>query len=137
MSITTSIVFDNEQERDYIKRLIKVRRNLIGLVENGALTAVPDMIELAMSAIQGNHKQQNVSPSGIVSGGTVDLPSFVEDVLNGGTYPNQEDCTQEERAVLYDAKFKVLFKAYTQAKDDKVRLNLRETILATVNEILG
>lgn len=137
MSITTSIVFDNEQERDYIKRLIKVRRNLIGLVENGALTAVPDMIELAMSAIQGNHKQQNVSLSGIVSGGTVELPQFVEDVLNGNGYPNREDCTREESAILYDGKFKALFKAYTQAKDDRVRMNLRQSMLATVNEILG
>lgn len=136
MSITTSIVFDNEQERDYIKRLIKVRRNLIGLVENGALETVPDMIALTMAAIQGN-KPQNVSPSGIVTETNGELPLFVEDVLNGGTYPNPEDCTQEERAVLYDAKFKALFKAYTQAKDDRVRNNLRESIFALVREILG
>lgn len=136
MSITTSIVFDNEQERDYIKRLIKVRRNLIGLVENGALSTVPDMIALTMAAIQGN-KPQNVSPTGIVSGGTVELPQFVEDVLNGGTFPNREDCTQEESGVLYDAKFKALFKAYTQAKDNKARSIIRESISALVGEILG
>ena len=136
MSITTSIVFENESERDYIKRLIKVRRNLIGLVENGALPSIPDMIALTMAAIQGN-KTQNVSSTGIVSGGTVELPQFVEDVLNGGTYPNPEDCSQEERSVLYDAKFKALFKAHTQAKDDKARHIIRESISALVGEILG
>lgn len=50
MSITTSIVFKDVDERDYIKRLISVRRNLQGLVENGALTELPDMIQLAMNA---------------------------------------------------------------------------------------
>ena len=50
MSITTSIVFKDADERDYIKRLISVRRNLQGLVENGALTELPDMIQLAMNA---------------------------------------------------------------------------------------
>lgn len=50
MSITTSIVFKDVNERDYIKRLILVRRNLQGLVENGALTELPDMIQLAMNA---------------------------------------------------------------------------------------
>ena len=50
MSITTSIVFKDVDERDYIKRLIAVRRNLQGLVENGALTELPDMIQLAMNA---------------------------------------------------------------------------------------
>lgn len=50
MSITTSIVFKDVDERDYIKRLISVRRNLQGLVENGALKELPDMIQLAMNA---------------------------------------------------------------------------------------
>lgn len=137
MSITTSIVFENESERDYIKRLIKVRRNLQGLVETGALATVPDMIALAMAAIQGNTpRQTTITPTGVVFE-TATIPQFVEDVLNGGTFPNREDCTQEESAVLYDAKFKALFKAYTQAKDDRVRNNLRESISALVGEILG
>lgn len=50
MSITTSIVFKDAAERDYIKRLIAVRRNLQGLVENGALKELPDIIQLAMNA---------------------------------------------------------------------------------------
>lgn len=135
MSITTSIVFENEQERDYIKRLIKVRRNLIGLVENGALETVPDMIALTMAAIQGN-KPQNVSPSGIVAETDGKLPQFVEDVLNGGAFPNREDCTHEEAAVLYDKRFQALFQAYMIAKKEEQRQNIRLSIGATINEIL-
>lgn len=99
------------------------------LVEIGTIKQIPQIFT-------GGTPQQ-ISPTGIVSGGIVELPPFVEDVLNGGTYPNPEDCSQEERAVLYDAKFKALFKAYTQAKDDRVRNNLRESISALVGEILG
>lgn len=100
------------------------------LVSIGTIKEIPQIFT-------GGAPAQQISPTGIVSGGTVELPPFVEDVLNGGTYPNPEDCTQEERAVLYDAKFKALFKAYTQAKDDRVRNNLRESISALVGEILG
>jgi len=99
------------------------------LVEIGTIKQIPEIFKCGY--------QQQVSSSGIVSGGIAELPPFVEDVLNGGTYPNPEDCTEEERAVLYDAKFKVLFKTYIQAKDDRVRMNLRQSMLATVNEILG
>jgi hypothetical protein len=100
------------------------------LVEIGTIKQIPQIFT-------GGAPAQQISPTGIVSGGIVELPPFVEDVLNGGTYPNPEDCTEEERAVLYDAKFKALFKAYTQAKDDRVRNNLRESVFALVREILG
>ena len=99
------------------------------LVEIGTIKQIPQIFTNGAPV-------QQVSSTGIVSGGTVELPQFVEDVLNGGTYPNPEDCSQEERAVLYDAKFKALFKAHTQAKDDRVRNNLRESISALVGEIL-
>lgn len=128
MSITTSIVFENESERDYIKRLIKVRRNLQGLVETGALASVPDMIALAMTAIQGNTpKQTTITPTGVVFE-TATIPQFVEDVLNGGTYPNPEDCTEEERAVLYNPMFQAYYKRYISTKDDKSRGLLRRII---------
>lgn len=100
------------------------------LVEIGTIKQIPQIFI-------GGAPVQQISPTGIVSGATVELPPFVEDVLTGGTYPNPEDCTEEERAVLYDAKFKALFKAYTQAKDDRVRNNLRESVFALVREILG
>jgi hypothetical protein len=68
------------------------------LVEIGTIKQIPQIFTNGAPV-------QQISPTGIVSGGTVELPPFVEDVLNGGTYPNPEDCSQEERAVLYDAKF--------------------------------
>lgn len=128
MSITTSIVFENESERDYIKRLIKVRRNLQGLVETGALASVPDMIALAITAIQGNTpKQTTITPTGVVFE-TAAIPQFIEDVLNGGSYPNPEDCTKEERDILYNSMFQEYYKRYISTKDDKSRGLLRGII---------
>lgn len=118
----------SDDEQRFLTTALKWFRAQTMLLEIGSIKQIPPIFTT---------NQQTISASGIVSGGTVELPPFLEDVLNGGTYPNPEDCTQEERAVLYDAKFKALFKAYTQAKDDKIRTNIRQTILATVNEILG
>lgn len=56
------------------------------------------------------------------------LPPFVEDVLNGGSYPNPEDCTEEERDVLYNPMFQEHYKRYISTKDDKSRGLLRGII---------
>ena len=56
------------------------------------------------------------------------LPPCVEDVLNGGTYPNPEDCTEEERGVLYNPMFQEHYKRYISTKDDKSRGLLRVII---------
>ena len=120
----------SDDEQRFLTIALKWFRAQTMLKEIGTIKQIPQIFTNGAPV-------QQVSSTGIVSGGTVELPQFVEDVLNGGTYPNPEDCSQEERAVLYDAKFKALFKAYTQAKDDRVRNNLRESISALVGEILG
>lgn len=56
------------------------------------------------------------------------LPPFVEDILNGGSYPNPEDCTVEERDVLYNQMFQEYYKRYISTKDDKSRGLLRGII---------
>lgn len=119
----------SDDEQRFLTTALKWFRAQTMLLEIGSIKQIPPIFTT------GN--QQTVSASGIVSGDIAELPQFVEDVLNGGTYPNPEDYTEEERAVLYDAKFKALFKAYTQAKDDRVRNNLRESVFALVREILG
>lgn len=120
----------SDDEQQFLTIALKWFRAQTMLKEIGTIKQIPQIFTNGAPV-------QQVSSTGIVSGGTVELPQFVEDVLNGGTYPNPEDCSQEERAVLYDAKFKALFKAHTQAKDDRVRNNLRESISALVGEILG
>lgn len=94
MSITTSIVFKDEKERDYIKRLIAVRRNLQGLVENGALDELPDMIQLAMSASakpKANAARPAPVSTGIQNNNAADTtPGFgisVNDFLSGIKQP--------------------------------------------------
>ena len=56
------------------------------------------------------------------------LPPLVEDILNGGSYPNPEDCTEEERDVLYNPMFQEYYKRYISTKDDKSRGLLRGII---------
>ena len=91
------------------------------LVEIGTIKQIPQIFTNCAPI-------QQVSPTGIVSGGTVELPQFVEDVLNGGSYPNPEDCTEEERGVLYNTMFQEHYKRYISTKDDKSRGLLRGII---------
>ena len=134
MSVTTSIVFKDEKERDYIKRLIEVRRNLQSLVDNGALKALPDMIQLAMASLAVAQNQESTTITTMVTDES-ELPPFVEEVLAGGSYPNQEDCTHEEAIILYDKTFQSLFRAYMLTRDEKQRASVKQQLSEVVRDI--
>lgn len=118
-----------DDEQDFLNKALMWYRAQTMLVEIGSICGIPNIFKAG--------GQQIVSPTGIVSGATTELPAFVEDILNGGTYPNREDCTQEEAAVLYDAKFKVLYKAFLVAKNDMARQNIKQSMIQLVGEILA
>lgn len=44
------------------------------------------------------------------------LPAFVQDVLDGGSYPEKYECSIEEQKILYNQKFLELFQQYRTAK---------------------
>lgn len=116
----------------FLERAEKWYRSMKGLIEVGSIDKIPDVFRAG--------GQQFISPTGIVSvmgNSATELPVFVEDILNGGTYPNREDCTQEEAAILYDAKFKVLYKAFLVAKNDVARQNIKQSMIQLVGEILA
>ncbi len=110
-----------EKEAEFLTTALKWFRAQTILKEIGTIKEIPNIFTNGAPI-------QQVSPTGIVSGGTVELPQFVEDVLNGGSYPNPEDCTQEERDVLYNQMFQEYYKRYISTKDDKSRGLLREII---------
>ena len=119
-------------EQNFLNKALTWFRAQSMLVEIGAKSCVPNIFN--------ESSQQIIGPTGIVSvvgNDTTELPAFVEDILNGGTYPNREDCTQEEAAILYDAKFKALYKAFFVAKNDMARQNIKQSMVRLVDEILG
>ncbi len=121
-----------DEEQDFLNKALMWFRAQSMLVEIGSIGCVPNIFKAG--------GQQFISPTGIVSvmgNGATELPAFVEDILNGGTYPNREDCTQEEAAILYDAKFKVLYKAFLVAKNDMARQNIKQSMIQLVGEILA
>lgn len=118
-----------DEEQDFLNKALMWFRAQSMLVEIGSISCVPNIFKAG--------GQQFISPTGIVSDSATELPAFVEDILNGGTYPNREDCTQEEAAILYDAKFKVLYKAFLVAKNDVARQNIKQSMIQLVGEILA
>ena len=118
-----------DEEQDFLNKALMWFRAQSMLVEIGSIGCVPNIFKAG--------GQQIISPTGIVSENAPELSTFVEDVLNGGTYPNREDCTQEEAAILYDAKFKVLYKAFLVAKNDIARQNIKQSMIQLVGEILA
>ena len=113
----------------FLERAEKWYRSMKGLIEVGSIDKIPDVFRAG--------GQQFISPTGIVSNSATELPAFIEDILNGGTYPNREDCTREEAAILYDAKFKVLYKAFLVAKNEENRQNIKQSMIQLVGEILA
>lgn len=120
----------DSEEQDFLNKALMWFRAQSMLVEIGSISCVPNIFKTS--------GQQIIGPTGIVSvvgNDTTELPAFVEDILNGGTYPNREDCTQEEAAILYDAKFKALYKAFFVAKNDMARQNIKQSMVRLVGEI--
>ena len=120
------------EEQDFLNKALMWFRAQSMLVEIGTISCVPNIFKTS--------GQQIIGPTGIVSvmgNDATELPAFVEDILNGGTYPNREDCTQEEVAILYDAKFKALYKAFFVAKNDMARQNIKQSMVRLVGEILA
>lgn len=111
----------SDDEQRFLTIALKWFRAQTMLKEIGTIKEIPQIFTNGAPI-------QQVSPIGIVSGGTVELPQFVEDVLNGGSYPNPEDCTEEERGVLYNPMFQEHYKRYISTKDDKSRGLLRGII---------
>lgn len=112
----------SDEEQKFLTTALKWFRAQTMLLEIGSIKQIPPIFTT---------NQQTISASGIVSGGTVELPQFVEDVLNGGTYPNPEDCTQEERAVLYNPMFQEHYKRYMSTKPEQ-----RSMIRIIINEFV-
>lgn len=114
---------DSAKEK-FIQRALGWYEIMQKMVAFGSISEIPDPFVIQPTT----NVAQTINPTGIVSGGTVKLPQFVEDVLNGGSYPNPEDCTEEERDVLYNPMFQEHYKRYISTKDDKSRGLLRGII---------
>lgn len=119
MTIIRSFYFRNEDEVAAVKTFIAQLRGII-----------PQKVSNTDQTIAKEHVVHNeiAEKYGIHTINRAYLPPFVEDVLNGGSYPNPEDCIKEERAVLYDPMFQEYYKRYISTKDDKSRNLLRGII---------
>lgn len=59
---------------------------------------------------------------------TVKLPGWLTDLLNGGMFPAQEDCTHEEAAIIYDPIINPLLLVYRQTKAPNVLAQISDLI---------
>lgn len=56
------------------------------------------------------------------------LPRFLSDVMNGLSYPNQEDLTREEQQILYDPAINGLVNEYRATKSPATALLIEERL---------
>lgn len=56
------------------------------------------------------------------------LPQFLQDVMNGLSYPNQEDLTREEQQILYDPAINGLVNEYRATKSPATALLIEERL---------
>lgn len=56
------------------------------------------------------------------------LPAFLLDVMNGGTFPAQEDLTRAEQAIMYDAVINPLVNLYRQTKKAEIAQQIRKRL---------
>lgn len=59
---------------------------------------------------------------------SVKLPAWLTDLLNGGVFPAQEDCTREEAAIIYDPIINPLLLVYRQTKAPNVLAQISDLI---------
>lgn len=124
MAIITSIAFTDEREKHDIKRILRTYRSIKQLVNDGVLPEMPDICQYIVQAVRIEkpaQTQQNQPTQ-------IELPRFVDDVLAGGAYPAPEECTTDERNILYNQQFQTFYKVYRQTAKDDVRQKLRRTI---------
>lgn len=56
------------------------------------------------------------------------FPKFLLDVMNGGTFPAQEDLTRAEQAILYDNQINTLVNLYRQTKKSDLAQHIRQRL---------
>ena len=56
------------------------------------------------------------------------LPPFLLEVMNGGTFPQPEDLTKAEQAILYDNQINTLVNLYRQTKNQDLAQHIRERL---------
>lgn len=75
-------------------------------------------------------KQEKTTDESFIT--AVILPDFVEEVLNGGAYPEPYDCTKEESKILHNPSFLNLYQKYrttpTQQGKNKLRIEINNLI---------
>ena len=56
------------------------------------------------------------------------LPPFLLEVMNGGTFPQPEDLTKAEQAILYDNQINTLVNLYRKTKKADLAQHIRERL---------
>jgi len=93
----------------------------------------PAMKKLADLVAREQHKQQDAE---LVKAATkYTLPTFVQDVLDGGAYPEQYECSIEEQKILYNQRFLELFQQYRTAKSQTTADIVLSQIVSLVKEL--
>lgn len=81
------------------------------------------------------HKQQDLELVKAATSTNYVLPAFVQDVLNGGAYPEQYECDAREQKILYNQKFIELFQQYRTAKSQTTADIVLSQIVSLVKEL--
>lgn len=125
--IIRSMYFRDEDEIQFVKKLLAERRGKPVINHKPVVIAQqepekPVFIQPVKSSYQEaikSIKPQQEMPK---------LPQFLLDIMNGGTFPQPEDLTKAEQAILYDNQINTLVNLYRQTKKIDLANHIRERL---------
>lgn len=122
--IIRSMYFRDEDEIQFVKKLLADRRGKPVINHKPVAQPVPEQIQYANI----KPKEPDLSISAVNVSKMPKLPAFLLDVMNGGTFPAQEDLTRAEQAILYDPQINKLVNLYRQTKKADLAQHIRERL---------
>lgn len=119
-----------DDEYDFLRNCLDWYKAQKLLIKVGVIPRIPNIFATSASnVIQPTTISHNTADASVI-------PPVVIEVIDGGAYPDQCECTHEENAILYNKAWQTLFKAYKTIKDEAKRAEARQTLMDKATEIL-
>lgn len=119
-----------ENEHEFLKKCLDWFRAQQTLVNVGAIPCIPNIFASQSQPLIMTHNTLKTHDFS-------DIPPIVEEVIDGGAYPDECECTKEESAILYNKQWQTLFKVYKNIKDERKRAEIKENLLNQAQDILN
>lgn len=119
-----------DDEYNFLKDCLDWHRAQKTLVKVGATPHIPNLFATQQTQTEHYANSSDMDNPYIYKAPDCSgIPPIVVEVIDGGAYPDQCECTKEEQAILYNPEFQALYKVYKATKDENKKKEIRANLL--------